>query len=324
MKVPYLQFSHDFYPAEEGENQLTRYQLPPTKVRFGIIADIHKDVMHDADSRLQSFIDHMIQEQVDFIIQLGDFCVPKSENWDFTQIWNQFQNPSYHVLGNHDTDGGFTRQQTIDYWGMDARFYSFDHKGVHFIVLDGNDVPVGHQSGYPCYIDGDQIAWLYEDLKQTDACSIIFVHQSIELETDGSIKNGSEIRSLLEEVNRQAGFRKVIACFLGHHHRDYVRWINNILYSQINSASYYWIGEEFLEVRYSQEIDRQYPWIKYTVPYQDSIYGIVTLDLQKRTMELDGCKSEFVGSTPWELGKTRAYWDDRTLKPCVSSWKVFL
>jgi len=79
-----------------------------------------------------------------------------------------------------------------------------------------------------------------------------------------------------------------------------------------------------LEVRYSQEIDRQYPWIKYTVPYQDSIYGIVTLDLQKRTMELDGCKSEFVGSTPWELGKTRAYWDDRTLKPCVSSWKVFL
>ena len=137
---------------------------------------------------------------------------------------------------------------------MNSRFYSFDHKGVHFIVLDGNDIPVGHQSGYPCYIAADQISWLYENLKQTNAFSIVFVHQSIEREMDGSIKNGSEVRNLLEKVNHQAGFRKVIACFSGHHRRDYVRWINNILYSQINSASYYWIGEDFLEVRYDSNL----------------------------------------------------------------------
>ena len=293
-------------------------------VRFGIIADIHKDVMHDADYRLQCFIDHMSREQVDFIIQLGDFCVPKKENLDFLQIWNQFQKPGYHVLGNHDTDGGYTRQQTVDYWGMDSRFYSFDQGGIHFVVLDGNDTPAHHQSGYPRYIAGDQVEWLRNDLSQTGAPTIVFAHQSIEFEEDDGIENGAEIRNLLEETNRQAGFQQVMACFSGHHHRDYARWINDILYPQINSASYYWVGGDYLEVRYNQEIDDRYPWIKYTVPYQNSIYGIVTVDLQEGTMELNGRISQFVGSAPWKLGKTREYWNDQTLTASVSNWKVLL
>jgi predicted phosphodiesterase len=266
----------------------------------------------------------MSREQVDFIIQLGDFCVPKKENLDFLQIWNQSQKPSYHVLGNHDTDGGYTRQQTVDYWGMDSRFYSFDQGGIHFVVLDGNDTPTHHQSGYPRYIAGNQIEWLRNDLAQTGAPTIVFAHQSIEFEEDDGIENGAEIRNLLEETNRQAGFQQVMACFSGHHHRDYARWINDILYPQINSASYYWVGGDYLEVRYNQEIDDQYPWIKYTVPYQNPIYGIVTVDLQERTMGLNGRISQFVGSAPWELGKTREYWNDQTLTASVSNWKVLL
>ena len=75
-------------------------------LRIGVIADIHKDVMHDADDRLSAFIDHMKREAVDFIIQLGDFCVPIEENKGFLDIWNTFPQERYHVLGNHDTDGG--------------------------------------------------------------------------------------------------------------------------------------------------------------------------------------------------------------------------
>ncbi|NIP96728.1 MAG: alkaline phosphatase, partial [Akkermansiaceae bacterium] len=47
--------------------------------------------------------------------------------------------PRYHVIGNHDTDGGYQREQTVAWWKMTARYYSFDHAGTHFVVLDGND-----------------------------------------------------------------------------------------------------------------------------------------------------------------------------------------
>ena len=113
-------------------------------LRFGVIADVHKDVMHDADQRLQVFIDEMTKRKVDFILQLGDFCIPTSDNLGFMEIWNSFRGRRYHVLGNHDTDGNetdhperFKRETTVEYWGMKDRYYSFDHRGIHFVVLDG-------------------------------------------------------------------------------------------------------------------------------------------------------------------------------------------
>ncbi len=129
-------------------------------LRFGIIADVHKDIMHDADERLSVFIDHMKKEQVDFIVQLGDFCVPKDANKGFLNIWESFAGSRYHVIGNHDTDGGFSREQTVEWWNMPSRYYSFEQAGAKFIVLDGNDRPVDHAGGYPRYIAEDQLKWL--------------------------------------------------------------------------------------------------------------------------------------------------------------------
>ena len=100
-------------------------------VRFGLIADVHKDVMHDADSRLKTFVKAMTEQDVDFILQLGDFCIPASYNLPFMTIWNSFPGPRYHVLGNHDMDGngverpdvayGWKREETVEYWGMESR-----------------------------------------------------------------------------------------------------------------------------------------------------------------------------------------------------------
>ena len=97
-------------------------------VHFGIIADVHKDIMHDADERLNTFISEMNSKKVDFIIQLGDFCRPYSYNDGFLNIWNSFEGPVFHVLGNHDMDGGFSRSQTMAYWGMPKKYYAFDQK----------------------------------------------------------------------------------------------------------------------------------------------------------------------------------------------------
>ena len=71
---------------------------------MGIVADIHKDLMPDADERLSVFIAEAQRRKADFIIQLGDFCMADSKNLDFMGIWETFKGPKYHVLGNHDMD----------------------------------------------------------------------------------------------------------------------------------------------------------------------------------------------------------------------------
>ena len=45
----------------------------------------------------------MQQLPVDFIINLGDFCLPKEQNKAFLCLWNKdFGTITYHTLGNHD------------------------------------------------------------------------------------------------------------------------------------------------------------------------------------------------------------------------------
>jgi len=272
---------------------------PPESIRFGVCADVHKDVMHDADQRLDVFVDRMNQRKVDFIIQLGDFCRPYAHNNGFMEVWNSFDGPRYHVLGNHDTDGGFTREQTVAYWKMPAKYYAFDKGGFHFIALDGNDKTDPPQSGYARYIGAEQQQWLRRELENTTLPTVVFSHQS--LEDPGGIANGEAIRRILEEANQAAGRKKVVACFSGHHHIDYSREINGIHYIQINSMSYFWVGGDYQHVRYSKEIDRDYPWIKYTVPYKDPLFALVTLG-SDGTIQIEGTQSEWVGPSPWDIG----------------------
>jgi 3',5'-cyclic AMP phosphodiesterase CpdA len=182
-------------------------------VRFGICADVHKDIMHDADRRLGVFVARTKREKGDFIVQLGDFCRPIAANDGFLRIWQTFNGPRYHVLGNHDMDGGFTREQTVACWGMPARYYSFDAGGYHFIALDGNDKTEPPQPGYARYIGDGQQQWLQRELAGTRLPTIVFSHQS--LEAEGGIANGEVIRRILDEANRAAGGGKVLACFSG-------------------------------------------------------------------------------------------------------------
>ena len=290
-------------------------------LRFGIIADVHKDIIHDADRRLEIFVNAMIAARADFIIQLGDFCIPKPENRAFLDIFRRYDlGPRYHVLGNHDMDGGYRREQAVAYYDMPHRYYAFEHAGIHFVVLDGNDRPPNHKSGYPRYIAPDQLAWLRTELTQSDKPVILFCHQS--LENEHGIVNGAEVRNVLEEANRLSGRRKVLASFSGHHHRDYVRQINNIVYPQINSAAYFWVGGNFQHVRYSAEIDKAFPYIKYTVPYREPIFAIVEIDLNKGFLRIKGRESEFVGPAPWDLGESKDYWQATTLSAAVSNWKM--
>jgi predicted phosphodiesterase len=297
----------------EGPRVAADGEVQPKPVRFGICADVHKDIMHDADERLQTFVDRMNGEKVDFTIQLGDFCRPTSRNSTFLAVWRSFQGPSYHVLGNHDMDGGFTREQTVAYYAMPAKYYAFSHGGFRFIVLDGNDKTDPPQSGYARNIGAEQQAWLRRQLATTDLPTVVFSHQG--LQDDGGVASAGAVRRILEDANRAAGQQKVVACFNGHNHRDDCRRINGIYYIQINSMSYFWMGGDYQHVRYSEAIDKKYPWIKYTVPYRDPLFALVTLEADG-TIHIEGTQSEWVGPSPWDSGYPRGETDP--IAPCIS------
>jgi 3',5'-cyclic AMP phosphodiesterase CpdA len=269
-------------------------------VRFGLCADPHKDVMHDADQRLRTFVDAANQAKAEFLLQLGDFCRPYEKNRGFLKIWDSFAGPRYHTLGNHDRDGGFSWQKVQDFWGLERRYYSFDHGGWHFVVLDGNEKkPVKPAPGYPRYIGAEQLAWLEEDLRKTSAPTLTFSHQSL-ADPEG-LENGAAVRQVLERANKEAGWPKVGASLSGHHHIDFACEINGVHYVQVNSMSYSWLGDKYAHVRYSAEVDKAFPSVKYTAPYKDPLFAFATLDPQG-WISIQGVRSEFVGPSPWELG----------------------
>lgn len=269
-------------------------------ITFGVCADVHKDIMHDANERLKKFIDVAQKAEVDFIIQLGDFCRPYQNNNSFLKVWESFQGEKYHVLGNHDMDGGFSRDSVLKFWSAVSKYYSFDSNEIHFIVLDGNDIDPSPDkaSGYARFIGKEQQNWLKRDLRSTHKHVVIFSHQS--LENDEGVENRIEIRKILTNENKRAGFTKIIACFSGHHHTDYYTQIDDIYYVQINSMSYSWLGDKYKTIRYSKEIDAKYPWIKYTVPYKEPLFAMVKIN--NSAITISGKKSEFVGPGPKELG----------------------
>lgn len=279
-------------------------------VTFAVVSDLHQDIAHDAEERLSTFLRAANDNQVDFIIELGDFCMPKEENKPFLKRWQDYAGEKYMLLGNHDMDN-CSKEEVMQFIGMNNRYYSFDKGDFHFVILDPNNIydgekyipyENGNYFGYGekvSYVDPEQVEWLKKDLQSTDKRCIIFSHQSFEC----SSQNREEIRKIFEDENLRAGYKKVAVAFSGHDHTNYMKEINGIAYIQINSASNQWVGEKYAcPERFSDEINQKRPALKYTLPYKDALYGIVTLTGDG--MQLKGVKSEFIAPGPEELGIT--------------------
>lgn len=287
------------------------------KIRIGLITDIHKDVIHDADERLQVFLDAMKREKVDAIMQLGDFCQPKPANRAFADLFNAFEGPKYHMLGNHDMDGGFKREQAVAFYGMPSRYYSFDLGGFHFVMLDANDRPQGWKGGYPHYLAPDQVAWLKEDLEKTKLNTFVFSHQSLERPT--CIDNQEEVRALLEAAKMPDGKRKVAGCLNGHWHIDHKRVIHDIPYIHVNSASYYWLGDKYKRERLEPELAKKFPWVASTAPYTKCLYTILEIDPVAGRFTLTASKAKWMGPSPQKLDYKSPEVENDWLRPEISA-----
>ena len=50
------------------------------RVKFAIFTNLHYEHIPDGRQRIENFITNIRDLDVDFVIQLGDFCSPKEEN----------------------------------------------------------------------------------------------------------------------------------------------------------------------------------------------------------------------------------------------------
>lgn len=133
---------------------------------------------------------------------------------DFKAMVDKNEQKAYYTVGNHDlvfTDGYMDMKSLRVYEKVFGPvYYSFDHKGVHFIVLNSNE-----QDGKGNYIIGnEQTRWLKNDLDATgvDVPVVLSLHvpmlslyyPAIEgryVMSDGMFVNYKEIWDMLRSHN---------------------------------------------------------------------------------------------------------------------------
>jgi predicted phosphodiesterase len=221
-------------------------------VRFGIVTDCHyadtdtagTRYYRDSLDKLGECVEVMNRQHVDFLVELGDFKdqnTPPIEQKTLSylraieNVFRRFDGPTYHVLGNHDTDSLSKTQflANIENTGINPTrtYYSLDYNDVHFVVLDadyksnGADYDHGNFDWTDANIPPAELRWLRQDLAVSHKAVIVLIHQLLDGAGSYYVKNAAEVRQVLE----QSG--KVLAVFQGHFHEG--------SYSRIKGIHYY-------------------------------------------------------------------------------------
>ncbi len=189
--------------------------------------------------------------KADFAIQGGDhvfdsLAVPKQRAISLFDLYGKTEQDLglkvHHTIGNHDvvgiypasgvapTDPLYGKKLYEDHFGK--RYYSFDHKGHHFIVLDS--IGLTSDRAYEGRIDAEQMQWLASDLNAQAKGTPVIVSSHIPLVTaiasymplptkpeahhGISVANSDEVIKLFEGHN-------VLGVLQGHTHiNERVEW----------------------------------------------------------------------------------------------------
>ena len=288
------------------------------KLKVGLISDLHLDIIHDGKERLKVFLDEMKLEKPDALIQMGDFAIPNPEYLASIQAFNAAHTQAFHVLGNHDMDGGFSKEEVARIYGMPGLYYSVDLGSILMIVLDGNDPDSPTKKGfYNSYIGPAQQAWLAAELEKSQKPCLIVSHQPIA--GIYTIDNASEIQAILSSYSS-----KILLPINGHAHVDQHVTVGGVNYVHINSASYYWVGEALEHESLSQATHQNHPSLKYTCPYLNPLFAVLTIDPEAGKIEIQGRKTEWIGPSPLELGYSILTEEEQEkyLQPQISTRKI--
>lgn len=302
-------------------------------MKFTIFADFHhypeyflRGTFDDLDVIFKASED----AKVDFIIHAGDLTHGPSNHIDFVNKYNNFHIPTYNCLGNHDTDNT-SFEKTLELYKMEKGYYFFDNGGYRIIVLDPNYCKIndeyihydrGNYFKTPAardWLPPEQLEWLKNAIETSTGPCIVISHESFEREADG-VKNMHEVRKIFNDANKKKP-NSVLLVINGHHHRDFVRLLDGILYFEVNSSNYDWVDKA--HSCYPQELLNKYKHLKNCVTYTAPVYGIITVE--GTTITCEGTQSElFMGITREDTGNSKCDKAGREVTPCVQSFSITL
>lgn len=237
------------------ETELIR--KPKRILRVAHITDVHMRPEYDAPNRFKKCLAEIKGHKVDFFLNGGDTIyaadydhITRERTALQWEIWNGLRSgiPEYEVhscLGNHDmwwaapekTDPMYGKDYVVQQLGIPARYYSFDRKGWHFIILDSNNGGGGT-------LDPEQFEWLEKDLARLRPGTpvLIMTHYPILAactHLDGG--NHSDSVRIVGLFNKHNDKR--INCISGHVHlMDRVVY-NNVDYYCNGALSGFWWEE---------------------------------------------------------------------------------
>lgn len=305
-------------------------------VKFAILTDLHAEIVHDAERRIDAFVEAANKENVDFAIQLGDFIQPPfkgsyncAEDKVSPVMKNILENkgeysgraqrlldsfgrlncPLYHILGNHDLDL-YTKEEVMDFWKMPSRYYSFDQGDFHFVVLDASFIKDG--DGAVDFGKGNYLKWMFqgnepfpyvpkEELSWLEEDLKKTDKQTVILSHEGlndAFINAINHKEIFDVLkNAPHGVR---ICINGHKHQDLLEEQEGIPVYTVNSISGYSVPVQFAAHRFDAETEEKYPNVQYMCIYEEPLFVIVTIDDEE--VRIEGRETAFVEPGPDEVG----------------------
>jgi predicted phosphodiesterase len=221
--------------------------MPEPVLKIGLLTDVHYAeaeprigrYYRESLSKMREAAAWLNAEGVDLAIELGDLIDtpdppdPTTELEFLRAITEEFRRinaPHHYVLGNHCVSA-LTKEQFLQTVEQERSFYSFDHNGVHCILLDGcfREDGAAYTPGTFAWTDSDlpiaQREWLAADLAATTNPTVVFVHQRLD---DAPMGYGIHSRTMVRTILEASG--KVIAVLQGHSHKNELQTIAGIPY----------------------------------------------------------------------------------------------
>lgn len=165
---------------------------------FIFISDIHYHEKNDAPRALNIVIDTINSMKPDLVLVGGDIIYDVMRQTDeeaeelsklFLKQMERLEAPIYYAIGNHEHFALYNRDIDEEhplfgkryyerFYGK--RFYSFDHKGWHFITLDNMEI---NDRKYIGKVDSIQMEWLKNDLESVSESTPIVIMAHVPLIT---------------------------------------------------------------------------------------------------------------------------------------------
>lgn len=215
-----------------------------------------------------------LAERPDFIIFTGDLTHTTDDPKERRRRMAEFRDivgaldvkTVRFIPGEHDAalDNG---KAFKEFFG--ETHYTFDHKGVHFIVLDNVSDPAAQ-------IGDAQLAWLADDLKQqpADARIVVFAHRplfDLYPQWDWATRDGAKaIDLLMPHAN--------VTVFYGHIHQEHHQMTGHIAHHSAKSLIFP------LPLAGSQPKRAPLPWDA-NLPYRG--LGFREVEAEPKTAEYD-------------------------------------